>query len=296
MTKNIDLGEAHVHPSMPAPYVEFVRQLWHTEEDESKYTWSWQLVTDRRSIYLNLLASETLGTELQRVYETSIGAKIAEALTSQAVHIPELWMSEDKRTKKEQAAQFRTLRAAVSAMERVLARLAQDRTLPKEGVTQHRRATRFSSKLDAQAHRLIPLAFDDVLSEPVVLRRSKGRAIRVRLSIYDLNKMLRAFVKPINHKIENINKFRTHAASNPVLRYMGQITKGTPQVRYAVLLLDHSIDRFARDLKAFNLSRDKLISAFVRAVYPNIDERVAAYQAVNRICGQRRKSVTKAGA
>ena len=294
MKKSIDLCEAQVHPSMPASYVEFVRKLWRTEEDKSRHTWSSQLTAARRPVYLRLLASETLGIELQRVYETSVGPKIAKALTSQAVHIPELWMSEDKRTKKDQAGQFKTLDSALSAMKRVLTVLDRDRTLTnKKEVTHNRPVTRFSSKLDAQAHRPLPLAFGDLRSEPVALNLGSGPK-RVRLSIYDLNRILRAFDKPINQKIGNISTFRTHAADDPVLRFLGQITKGTPQVRHAVPLLDLSIDRYARDFKNLNLSRDKLISAFVRTIYPNKDDRVSTYQAVNRICSKRRKSITNA--
>jgi hypothetical protein len=292
MTDNTELSEAQVHPSMPATYVEFIRQLWREQEKESRNTWSRQQVLARRPVFLKLLASERLGIELQGVYKTSVGPKIAQALTSQAVHIPELWMSEDKRTKKDQVIQFKTLTTAISAIKRVVALLDQDRTIPdEEDLTQHRRTTQFSSKLDSRAHRPVPLAFDDLRSEPLALSL-RGGPKRVRLSIYDLNRILRAFDKPINRKIENIRKFRTHAADDPVLRYMGQITKGTPQVRHAVLLLDFSIDRYASDFRELNLSRDKLISAFVRTIYPTQDERVSTYQAVNRICSSRRKSIT----
>src|ERR1035437_1539737 len=127
MTENLTLGEAQAHPSMPAPYVEFVRQLWHTQENESQYSFSRKLVAARRPVFLDLLASERLGTELRRVYETPVGPQIAEALTNQAVYIPELWISEDKRSKKEQTAQFKKLRTAIN---RVSAVLDQDRTMP----------------------------------------------------------------------------------------------------------------------------------------------------------------------
>ena len=129
MIDDLKLGEAQVHPSMPAPHVEFVRQLWRAQENESRHTWSRELVTARRPVFLGLLASEMLGEELQRVYEIAVAPKIAEALTRQAVHIPGLWMSEDKRTKEEKVAQVSKLK---SAIETVVGLLDKDRSVPSE--------------------------------------------------------------------------------------------------------------------------------------------------------------------
>jgi len=120
MTEISDLGEAH--PSLPAPYVEFVRQLWRTQKTRSRHSWSRKPVLARKSVFSSLLASERLGTELRRVYETSVGPQIAKALTRQAVHIPRLWMSEDKRTKKEKAAQFRNIKTVIKAVSGLLDR------------------------------------------------------------------------------------------------------------------------------------------------------------------------------
>lgn len=282
MTENLTLGEAQAHPSMPAPYVEFVRQLWHTQENESQYSFSRKLVAARRPVFLDLLASERLGTELRRVYETPVGPQIAEALTNQAVYIPELWISEDKRSKKEQAAQFKKLRTAIN---RVSAVLDQDRTMPNEEDTTEKAAanchqskrTRLN-KVDAIAHRPIPAAFENVFSEPLIVRHWNGwvgpdvpdvKGLRLRLSLYQFHQILRAFDKPLGQAIENINRFRTHAVDDPVLKHMGQITKGTPRIRYAALLLDLSLDRFTDDFTKFKrkLSRDELLSGVVMAIW-----------------------------
>lgn len=287
MIKSLELGEAH--PLLPASYVGFVRKLWHAQESKSQHTWSRESVLARQSVFSNLLASERLGTELRRVYETPVGPKIAIALTRQAVHIPELWDSEDKRTKNEQLTQFRQLK---SDLIKTLAVLDQDRAMSNRTDTteiKQRRAKRSASKLEAKTYRPMRLAFDDLVSGPLVVGRGRGRAIRVSLSIYDLNRILRAFQRSIDAKIENINKFRKHAADDPVLRHMGQMTKGTPSIRYAALLLDQSIDRFSGHFTRRNLSRDKLVSAFVMAIYPNTKEEVGSYKAINRICLQRRK-------
>lgn len=80
---------------MPASYVEFVRRLWLAQEKESRHTWSRESVLASRPVFLQLLASERLATELRRVYQTSVGPQITEALTGQAVHVPSLWESED---------------------------------------------------------------------------------------------------------------------------------------------------------------------------------------------------------
>jgi hypothetical protein len=70
MTDNLQLDEAKVASSMPASYVDFVRQLWRTQEKESRYTWGRELEIARRPVFLRLLASDELGAELRRVYET----------------------------------------------------------------------------------------------------------------------------------------------------------------------------------------------------------------------------------
>ena len=158
------LGEAQVHPSMPAPYVEFVRKLWHTQWKRSQHTFSHELVAARLPIFLDLLASERLGTELIRVYQTPVGAQIAETLTRQAVYIPELWKSEDKRSKKELAAQFEKLRRAINAVSSLL---DQDRTIPNEEsiiekaeTKRHKAKRTHLNRVDAIAHRPIPAAFE----------------------------------------------------------------------------------------------------------------------------------------
>jgi hypothetical protein len=302
MSKNLELTKAQTHAAMPASYVEFVRRLWHRQLNASRYSWSHDLATARRSVFLKLLASERLGTELRRVYETPVGPQIAEALTSQAVHIPELWESEDKRTKKEKAAQFKKLRTAI---KEVSALLDQDRSMPDEedltepGTARYPRGKRSSSKVDARAHRPIPAAFENVLSEQLVVSRwnwppqfaKNLKGARLQLSLYQFHEILQAFDKPLRRMIENINKFRTHATDDPLLRHMGQIPKGTAWIRYAALLLDQRIDRFNNDFKKCKLSRDKLVSAFVTAIYPNTNDESANYKAMNRICRLRRKLI-----
>ena len=129
MSENLELNEAQTHPSMPVSYVEFVRQLWRTQRNKSQNSFSRELFTARGPVFSRLLASERLGTELRRVYETQVGPQITEALTSQAVHIPELWKSEDKRPKKEQAVQFKKLRAAIRVVSSLL---DEDRMVPHE--------------------------------------------------------------------------------------------------------------------------------------------------------------------
>ena len=79
MADDLELGEAQAHASMPPSFVEFVRQLWREQEKESQYTWSRKDVLARRPVFSKLLASETLATELCRVYETPVGPQIAEA-------------------------------------------------------------------------------------------------------------------------------------------------------------------------------------------------------------------------
>jgi len=112
------------------------------------------------------------------------------------------------------------------------------------------------------------------------------------LSLYEVHDALRACDKPLRQLIDNINKFRTHAADDPILRHMGQVTKGTPWIRHAALILDQSIDRFAADFTQFKrkLSRDRLVSAFVMAIYyPKEKKEVVSYKAINRICRLRRE-------
>jgi hypothetical protein len=288
MIDDLELSEAQVHSSMPASYVEFVRQLWRTQEKESRHTWSREDVLARRSIFLNLLASEKLAPVLRCVYETPVGPQIAEALTIQAVHVPGLWMSEDKRTKEEKAAQFDKLRMAIKEVSELL---DQDRSVPDEGDT----TRRSSSKVDAIAHRPIPAAFQNIYSRPFSVRHWNGsRGPQLRLSLYQLHAILRAFDKPLAQAIESINKFRTHAVDDPVLMHIGQIGKGTAWIRYAALLLDQSVDRFAADFTQFKrkLSRDKLVSAFVMGLYPNTVEEVADSKAINRICRSRRNETS----
>jgi len=304
MIENLELGETLAHPSMPASYVEFVRQLWRTQTNESQNTFGRELVAARRRVFLRLLASERLGKELGRIYEMPVGSKIAEALTSQAVHIPELWKSEDKRPKKEQVTQFKKLRTAIKEVSSLL---DEDRRVPDEEDTtevssgEYRQGKR-SSKVDARAHRLVPLAFENVLSAPLLVRSWNGwipsrkpdlKGMRLRLSLYQLHEILRAFDKPLGQAIENINKFRTHAVDDQIVMHMGQVPKGIAWIRHAALLLDQSIDRFSCDFTQFKrkLSRDKLVSVFVMAIYPNIREETADYKAINRICGSRRKSI-----
>jgi hypothetical protein len=186
------LGKAH--SSMPAPYVEFVRQFWRTQEKESRHIWSRGSVLARQSVFSGLLTSERLSTELRRVYRTPVGPTITQALTCQAVHILELWLSEDKRTKKAKAAQFKKLKTAIKAVSTLL---DQDCTMPdEEDATEI--AKRSSSKVEARAPRPIPLAFDNLLSEPVVVGRRTSQAIRLRFSVYELNQIMRAFQKPID--------------------------------------------------------------------------------------------------
>jgi hypothetical protein len=292
MTQNLELDEAPVQP-MPASYVEFVRQLWREQEKESRHTLLRKDVLARRPVFLNLLASATLATELRRVYETPIGPKIAVALTDQAVCVPGLWLSEDKRTKEEKVAQFDKLRTVI---REVSALLDQDRSMPDEEDT-----TRLSSsKVDAIAHRPVPAAFENIYSRPFSVRHWNGwkglqlpdlKGTRLRLSLYQLHAILRAFDQPLAEALENINEFRTHAIDDPVLMHIGQIGKGIPKIRYAALLLDQSIDRFAAAFTQYKrkLSRDKLVSAFVMAIYPNTIEEVANFKAINRICHSRRQ-------
>jgi hypothetical protein len=286
MVDDLELRKAQVHSSMPASYVEFVRRLWLAQEKESQYTWSHEAVIATRPLFLKLLASARLAAELCRVYETPVGPRIAEALAGQAVHLPGLWESEDKRTKEEKAAWYKRLRRTIKALS---ALLGQDRSVPDDYET---------------TRRLPPLAFENVFSEPLLARSWNGwvgrqvpnlEGVRLRLSLYQLDAILRAFDKPLAKGIETINKFRTHAVDDPVLMHMGQITKGTPWIRHAALILDQSIDQFAADFTQFKrkVSRDRLVSAFVMAIYPNTMEEVASSQAINRICGSRRKSITR---
>lgn len=266
MSDNLQLNEAKVAPSMPSLYVDFVRQLWRTQEKGSRHTWGRELEMARRPDFLRLLASDKLGAELRRVYETPVGPKIAEALTRQAVHIRQLWIGEDKRIKKKKVAQVENLR---SAMKKVVALLGKDRSAPE--------AANDSARL----------VFENVFSKPVLVGRRNGPPTKAALSLYEIHDALQAFDKPLRQMIENINKFRTHAVDDPLLGHMGQ----------AALWLDQSIDRFAHDFTTFNrkLSRDKLVSAFVIALYgPNGP--IADYRAINRICGPRRKSITNSAA
>jgi hypothetical protein len=314
MIDDLELSEAQVHSSMPASYVEFVRRLWRAQEKESQYTWSHKDVLARRPVFLQLLVSQRLAMELRRVYETPVGPQIAEALTSQAVWVPELWMGEDKRTKEEKVAQVKQLR---SATKTVVALLDKDRSAPNEQderdptervAAGDRRVKRSSSKVDAIAHRPIPAAFENIYSKSFSVRHWNGwmgpqlpdlTGIRLRLSLYQLHEILRAFDKPLAEAIENINKFRTHAVDDPILMHMGQITKGTPWIRHAALLLDQSVDRFAADFTQFKrkLSRDRLVSAFVMAIYyPKEEKEVVSCKAINRICHSRRKLITRSEA
>ena len=124
-------------------------------------------------------------------------------------------------------------------------------------------------------------------------RKPDLKGMRLRLSLYQLHEILRAFDKPLGQAIENINKFRTHAVDDQIVMHMGQVPKGIAWIRHAALLLDQSIDRFSCDFTQFKrkLSRDKLVSVFVMAIYPNIREETADYKAINRICVSRRKSI-----
>jgi len=270
MPDNLQLDEAKVAASMPDPYVDFVRQLWRVQEKESRHTWGRKLDLARRPVFLRLLASNELGAELRRTYETPVGSKIVEALTRQAVHIQELWMGEDNRTKKKKVAQVKKLR---SAIKNVVALVGEDRSAP-------------------EADHLARLVFENVFSKPVLVGHHNGSPIKVALSLYKIHEALQGFDKSLRQMIENITKFRTHAVDDPLLRQMGQVTKGTPYIRYAALLLDQSLDRFASDFRRFKrkLSRDKLVSAFVKALYKPKPP-IADYQAINRICGPRRKSI-----
>lgn len=263
MIESLELREAQTHPLMPASYVEFVRQLWRTQTNESQYTFSRGLVTARQLVFSRLLASERLGTELCRVYETPVGSQIAEALTCQAVHILELWKGEDRRAKEEKVAQVEKLR---SAIKNVVALLGNDRSAPEA------------------ANDLPRLIFENVFSKPVRVGRRNVPPIKATLSLYEIHEALQAFDKPLRQMIENINKFRTHAVDDPLLMHVGQVTKGTAYIRHAALLLDQSIDRFTGDFTKFKrkLSRDKLVSAFVKALHEPSGA-IADYQAINRI-------------
>ena len=181
--------------------------------------------------FSRLLASERLGTELCRAYETPVGPQIAEALTCQAVHIPELWIGEDKRTKEEKVVQIEKLR---SAIKNVVALLGKDRSAPEA------------------ANDLPHLIFENVFSKPVHVGRRNGPPNKAALSLYEIQEALQAFDKPLRQMIDNINKFRTHAVDDPLLMYMGQITKGTAYIRHAALLFDQSIDRFTSEFRSSN--------------------------------------------
>ena len=155
-------------------------------------------------------------------------------------------------------------------MKKVVALLGKDRSAPEAANNNGPR-----------------LVFENVFSKPVLVGRRNGPPTKAALSLYEIHDALQAFDKPLRQMIENINKFRTHAVDDPLLGHMGQ----------AALWLDQSIDRFAHDFTTFNrkLSRDKLVSAFVIALYgPNGP--IADYRAINRICGPRRKSITSPSA
>ena len=84
MIDDLELSETVAHSSMPASYVEFVRQLWRTQAKELKYTFGhWAALA--ADLFSRLLASEGLGTELGRIYVTPVSPQIPEALTTQAV-------------------------------------------------------------------------------------------------------------------------------------------------------------------------------------------------------------------
>ena len=135
---------------------------------------------------------------------------------------------EDKRTKKKKIAHVGKLR---SAIKNVVALLGKDRSAP------------------AAADGLPRLIFENVFSKPVLVGRRNGLPTKAALSLYEIHEALQAFDKPLRQMIENINKFRTHAVDDPLLMHMGQVTKGTPYIRYAALLLDQSIDRFTTTLR-----------------------------------------------
>jgi hypothetical protein len=127
MNDNLQLDDAKVAPSMPTAYVDFVRRLWRKQEKESRYTWGRKMVMARRPVFLRLLASDELSAVFRHVYEKPVGPKIAEALTRNAVQIPQLWMGEDKWNKEEKVAQVKRLRSAIN---NVVALLGKDRSAP----------------------------------------------------------------------------------------------------------------------------------------------------------------------
>jgi hypothetical protein len=294
MIDNLTWDGIQVHASMPASYVRFVKRLWREQTDEFQHTFSPETATERQSVLSDLLASESLATELCRVYKIPVGGKIARALTRQAMSAPELWRFEDRRPKKEKADQFKNLKLAIN---RVSALLDKDR---QDTLAQPRRTKHIPSK-KVDACRPIPLAFENMFSEPLVVRhwRLVGpmppdlTGIRLRISLYQLSQILHAFDKPLAETIEKIDKFRTHLVDDPVLKFIGQIHKGNGAVRHAALLLDGSIDRFAGEFAKFKrkLSRDTLVSAFVRVICPNNKEEVTNYKAINQMCLPRRKLI-----
>jgi hypothetical protein len=189
-----------------------------------------------------------------------------------------------------------------SAIKTVVAVLDKDRSAPSDedeqdatgGAPGDRRAKRSSSTLDAISHPVITLTFENVLSKPVLVGRSDGPGIGLSLSLYEVHDALRAFDKPLHQHSKNIKKFRTQAVDDPILMNMGQIVKGTAWIRYAALLLEQSVDRFAADFTR-KLSRDKLVSAFVNAICPENAEEVMSSKAINAICLPRRKLLREDG-
>ena len=113
------------------------------------------------------------------------------------------------------------------------------------------------------------------------------RGSRLHLSLYELHEILRAFTRPIEEGIRRL------AIGDPFIKHLGQITKGDAEARFAALVLDRAFDQFIDvfEDRNNNLSRDALVSTFLRALYPNKGDDIVDYKAVNRYCGQRRTTV-----
>lgn len=280
----VSFYEVEPNPSMPQDFVKYVRQLWCKQIiDASALSLYFEVMEARLPKFRRLITCEHLSEEIKKAYCTPAGPRIVERLARSAVSVPELHELQDRRPIDKRLANIRQVRRGI---DKLLLALERDRGKLRKG----KKHGSIQQVTDDELH---PIGSPtNIRSEPIrqTCRPKHGPKVgTVRLTLFDLDVILRSFIKPINQAINE--KFRNVPVDDPLVP-LGQVAKGWSKIPHAALVLDSAIDGYEEDLKRATprLSRDRLVSAFVEVAVPNQVREAVGPKAINSYCRARRKT------
>jgi hypothetical protein len=308
-----DLGPAH--RQMPEEFVKFLTQLWKDQLAKARGGFGSLIVLERKIWFDQILSSGRIATLADRAYQSFDGQRALEAISSRAVSIPEEWVFEDKRNWSDKEAYLKIFNEILDALDKFLTnektvgwrtftpgafakrvkrpkvgpwRLLQELSrggsvagvLNRESVPSLRTTPSPGNLLRAlQSTLIVADQWDNIAQKNRALRP----ALRYRLSVYELHRIIIAFKAAFPEYVERLRKEHGEGAKT-----------GEPVLRHAATQLNESLEPFASGFKpptkAIKFSRYRAISDFIHALYgKSFTDAKFGLQRVHEWCRPRRR-------